>query len=264
MLRKYWMLFQTSWQAGIAYPLSFALWRFRQVLTTVMALTIWSVIYTDQGSVFGYNRSQMIGYVFLVSLLQGAILATSLHGLAGQIYSGTISQMLIKPISTLRFLAIQDVADKLKNLSFIGLETAVLYAIFLPHITLPTLGVFGLFLVWVLLAIIIHFFIEILFGTLGFWSPQSWGPKFLFFMIVDATAGKLFPLDILPVWLQKALYLTPFPYLSYAQTQLFLSRLTPLEMLFNTIGLLFWTGTLGILTIRIWHKGIRDYSAAGN
>lgn len=264
MLKKYWTLFQMSWQAGLAYPVSFAMWRFRQILTTVMSLTIWSVIYAQDATVFGYTEAQMIGYVFLVSLLQGTILATSLHGLANKIYSGTISQQLIKPISILKSLAIDDVADKLKNLSFIVFETIFLYFIFKPEFVVPSLGVFLLFLVWIFLAIIIHFYIEILFGTLGFWSPQSWGPMFLFFMIVDATAGKLFPLDILPDWLQTALYLTPFPYLSYAQTQLFLGRLTTQEMIVNSLGLVFWTVAITSLAIYTWRRGIRNFSAAGN
>lgn len=229
-----------------------------------MSLTVWSVIFGQQTSVFGYTQAQMMGYIFLVSLLQGAILATSLNSLAGDIYSGTISQLLIKPVSILKYLAIQDLSDKLKNVTFIILETIGLYFFFRPEFVLPSLSVFGLFLGWVVLAIVIHFFIEILFGTLGFWSPQSWGPKFLFFMVVEATAGTLFPLDILPAWLQKGLYLTPFPYLSYAQTQLFLGRLKQSEMVINSIGLLFWTVVLGWAAMVIWRKGIHNYSAAGN
>lgn len=261
---KYWTLFFLSWQAGLAYPLSFGLWRFRQVITTIMSLTVWSVMYSQTATIFGYTQSEMIGYVFLVALLQGAVLATSLHSLAGTIYSGTISQLLIKPIGILSFLAVQDVADKLKNLIFIGLETILLFYFFRPHLTVPDLPTVILCLGWVCLGIIIHFWIEILFGSLGFWSPQSWGPKFIFFMLVDATAGKLFPLDILPDWLQKGLYFTPFPYLSYAQTQLFLGRLTPQETILNSVGLLFWTVVLGLLAVGIWRKGTKSYAAAGN
>jgi ABC-2 type transport system permease protein len=264
VLNTYLTLFQISWQSGLAYPLSFALWRFRQIITTVMSLTIWSVLYSQQSAIFGYDRSQMISYVFLVSLLQGAILATSLHGLAGNIYSGNISQLLIKPVNILKFLAVQDLADKCKNVLFIVLETCLLFLLFKPTLVFPHPGTLMIFLAWVGLGIIIHFWIEILFGSLGFWSPQSWGPKFVFFMLVDATAGKLFPLDILPEWLQKGLYLTPFPYLSYAQTQLFLGRLTPFSVATNTLGLLVWTFGLGWLAISVWKRGTKSYAAAGN
>jgi ABC-2 type transport system permease protein len=264
VVKKYWILFQISWQNGLAYPLSFLLWRFRQLLSTLMSLTIWTLVYANRSTAFGYDRSHMISYIFLIALLQGAILATSLHGLAGDIYSGRVSQMLIKPLSFLKYAAVQEVADKLKNVVLILLEMIVLYFIFQPQLMLPSWPHLILFGAWVALGIVLHFYIEILFGSLGFWSPQVWAPKFLFFVLVDVSAGKLFPLDVLPMSIQRFINLTPFPYLAYVQTQLFLGRLSPSEIWQYSLGLLGWTIGLGLLTHAVWQRGIRSYTAAGN
>lgn len=263
MPNKYLTFFYMHWQNGLAYPFSFGMWRFRQLLSTVMSLTIWSVIFAQNGQVFGYSRDQMISYIFIVSLLQGAILATDLHSLSGKLYSGEMSQLFIKPVRLFRYFASQEIADKLKNLIFIFLESALLYFIFKPELVIPTGPILALFASWVLLGIVIHFFIEILFGTIGFWSPDTWGPKFLFFMIVDATAGKLFPLDIFPEIVQRLLFLTPFPYLSYAQSQLFLGRLPADAWVGQTLGLIGWSAILALITHIIWRSGMRHYSAAG-
>lgn len=233
------------------------------MLSTLMSLTIWTLVFTQQSEAFGYDGSQMISYIFLVSLLQGTILATHMHSLAGDIYSGTISQLLIKPVSVFKYLAAGEVADKIRNVVLIALEMGVFYLIFRPEFTLPSLGMFGLFLIWVALGIILHFYIEILFGTLGFWTPQVWATKFLFFVIIDVTAGKLFPLDVLPQSIQTLLNLTPFPYLAYVQTQLFLGRLDAAQMLGYSIGLLAWTIILGALATIAWRRGVKSYSAAG-
>lgn len=263
MLKKYLRFFTIHWERGLAYPFSFGMWRFRQLLSTIMSLTIWSVIFTQNGQVFGYSRDQMMSYIFIISVLQGAILATDLHTLAGNIYSGEISQLLIKPVKLFRYFASQELADKLKNLVFIVLEGLILYLVFRPVLVIPPLPTLLLFLTWVILGVIIHFFIEILFGTIGFWSPDTWGPKFLFFMVVDATAGKLFPLDIFPPVVQQALYLTPFPYLSYAQSQLFLGRLSPEVWVNQSVALVGWAGILAVLATLVWRAGLRQYSAAG-
>lgn len=263
-MKKYLQYFQLSWQNGLAYPLSFGLWRLRQMISTLMSLTIWTLIYQDQAVAFGYTQSEMISYIFVVTLLQGAILATSLHSLASDIYSGTVSQILIKPVSMFGLAAAQEVADKAKNVIFICLEMVIFYLIFRPTLTVPDLPTMILFLIWVALAIILHFYIEILFGTMGFWSPQTWAPKFLFFVLVDITAGKLFPLDILPTWLQTIINLTPFPYLAYVQTQLFLGRLSPTEIAGYSAGLVAWTVGLWIVARVVWQRGIKSYSAAGN
>jgi len=44
-------------------------------------------------------------------------------------------------------------------------------------------------------------------------------------MIVDASARKLFPLDMFPKLIQQVFFLTPLSYLSYAQSLLFLGSM---------------------------------------
>jgi len=82
-------------------------------------------------------------------------------------------------------------------------------------------------------------------------------------MILDFTAGKLFPLDILPIMLQKIIYLTPFPYLSFVQIQLFLNRLNSQDILKHTVILVFWIFILGTITNKIWKKGLKSYESVG-
>ncbi|NCO12039.1 MAG: hypothetical protein AUJ41_01020 [Candidatus Pacebacteria bacterium CG1_02_43_31] len=228
-----------------------------------MSLTVWTVIFTSNNSAFGYSKESMITYIFLVAFLQSMIIASSLNGLASRLYSGEISNYLLKPINLFGLFAIQEIADKIKNLLFLFLESLFLFLIFKPIIVFPDLKLFLLFLIWSFGGLILNFIITLLFGSLGFWSPQVWGPKFLFFMILDFTAGKLFPLDILPIMLQKIIYLTPFPYLSFVQIQLFLNRLNSQDILKHTVILVFWIFILGTITNKIWKKGLKSYESVG-
>lgn len=223
-MTKYLQLMKLSWQNGLVYRVSLLMWRFRQFLSSLMALTIWSVIYTNQSSVLGYDQNQMITYIFLSSFLQSFILATALNSLSSRVYSGEISSLLLKPVSLFGYLAVEDIADKLRNIAFIALETTILFFMYLPQIPLPNAVHLLLFLAMALLGAVLNFIINLLFGTIGFWSPDTWGPKFMFFILVEFTAGKLFPLDILPDVVEKFVYMTPFPYFSFVQTQIFLGR----------------------------------------
>lgn len=262
-IHKYWTLFKLSWSNGLVYRASLLLWRFRNFLSTLMALTVWTVIFTGQNSAFGYTRPEMTSYVLLVSILQSLILASSLHGLAGDIYSGVLSQRLVKPENIFMSFATFEVADKLRNLLFSIGEGVILFLIFQPTFVIPTLGTLLLFLIWSILGTVIHFFITIIFGILGFWTPETWGSKFVFFMILDFTAGKLYPLDILPAFIRYLLYLTPFPYLSYVQIQLFLGRFDQTQILWWSAGLLFWVVASYWLAIKLWQRGLKGYEAAG-
>lgn len=262
-MKKYIQLLKLSWQNGFVYRVSLLMWRFRQFLSSVMALTVWSVIYTSQTDVLGYNQTQMIAYVFLSSFLQSFILATALHSLSGRVYSGEISGQLLKPVSLFTYLAMEDIADKLRNIAFIILESSLLYLLFMPSLPLPSLLNGVLFLLASLMGAALNFIISLLFGAIGFWSPETWGPKFMFFILVEFTAGKLFPLDILPSVVEKLVYLTPFPYFSFFQTQIFLERLSLPDIITQLFILAGWIIGLYVLNRKIWNAGLRDYAAAG-
>ena len=122
-LRKYWSLLKISWETGLVYRVNILLWRFRQFLLTLMSLTLWTVIFGSADEVFSYTNAQMITYIFVASVAQSIILATALNGLARTVYTGELSNVLVKPVSVYLYLAAQDVADKLKNFGFIIFES---------------------------------------------------------------------------------------------------------------------------------------------
>ncbi|MBP7842608.1 ABC-2 family transporter protein [Candidatus Woesebacteria bacterium] len=262
-MNKYLTLLQLNWQNGLAYRTTVVMWRLRQFLETFMSLTVWVVIFESNPHAFQYTKDSMITYIFLVSFLQSVVIATYLNGLAQRVYSGEISNQLLKPVNIFGYFAIEEIADKLKNLSFLLIEMLILFLIFRPIVVIPEFGILLLFLTWSFLGVILNFFITLLFGAFGFYSPDTWGPRFLFYMIVNFTAGKLFPLDILPIALQKVLYFTPFPYLSFVQIQLFLQRLNTQEIIRHSMVFLFWVGVLGVLVTLLWKKGLRSYDSAG-
>ena len=263
---KYWRLLTLSWQNGLVYRMSVVMWRIRRFLAALMSLTIWSTIYASSGTSatpFGYSQSAMISYIFLISVLQNLVMATALNGLASDVYTGQISNHLLKPLSLYGYFAMQEIADKLKNTSAMVFEFAALFLIFKPELVIPTLGILGLFVVWTLGAIVLNFIISLLFGSLGFWSPETWAPRFLFYTLLQFAAGQLFPLDVLPKVFQKIMYATPLPYLSFVQTQLFLGKIDGAAQLRHTAILFGWIFMLGAIARMVWKKGLQDYDAAG-
>jgi len=262
-MQKYLTILKITWQEGLVYRFSLFTWRLRSFLSSLTSLTVWTVIFTSNSSAFNYSKESMITYVFLVAFLQSVIIASSLNGLANRIYSGEISNYLLKPLNLYWLFVTQEIADKFRNVLFLTIETLLLFAIFKPMVVFPNTENFLIFIIWCFGGLIMNFIISLLFGSIGFWSPQVWGPKFLFFMILDFTAGRLFPLDILPIYLQKIIYLTPFPYLSFIQIQLFLGNLTEQEIIKHTFLLIFWIVFLGIVTNIVWKKGLKTFESVG-
>lgn len=260
---KYWVLLQLAWQNGFVYRTNVLLWRFRQFLSTLMALTVWQVVFAGQASAFDYTASEMTTYIFLAAFLQSFILASALNGLAARIYSGQFSFDLLKPINLFAYLGAEDLADKLKNVGFLLIETLILWLIFRPELSVPSWENGVVFLFWISGGVLLNFIISLLFGSMGFWSPDVWGPRFLFFIFVDFTAGKLFPLNILPEMIQQVILWTPFPFFAFLQSQLFLEKLSTAEVWQYSGMLIVWIVIFSVIVSRVWKRGIKDYSAAG-
>ena len=262
-MSKYLEFFRLSWSEVLSYRTSFVMWRFRQFLLSFMALSVWAAVYQSNSSAFGYSQAELFSYIFLTTLLQNIILTTALNGLSGFIYSGDLSNLLVKPLNILGYLISRDVADKLFNILFTIGETILLWFIFKPTLIWPNIESLPLFIMSIIFGVVLTFCLQVIFGSIGFWSPDTWGPRFLFYILVDLTSGKLFPLDVLPKAVQTILFLTPFPYFTYAQVQFALGRFTFQEAWHAFGTLTLWMVILISFTFFLWKKGMNQYQAAG-
>ena len=98
---------------------------------------------------------------------------------------------------------------------------------------------------------------------IGFWSPEVWAPRFIFYVLVSFFAGSMFPLDILPEPVFNVLKLLPFGYLQFFPLKIYLGQLD-----FQSIvqGFLITSGWIGLTYAALmltWNKGIKLYSASG-
>ncbi len=263
-MNKYIQLIKISWDNGLVYRLNFLMWRVRLILGLLTAYFLWKAVFSGRDALFGYSESAMITYILVASLLQSLVLATRSIDLAGIINSGDLSNILVKPISNFWYWLSRDLADKILNLLFAAAELTLLFILLRPPLVLPpVVPVVLLILVVLPFSTFLYYLINYLFGLLGFWTPEVWAPRFLLFVILQFVAGSLFPLDVLPQSIQKIVSWTPFPYLIFFPTQLYLGKLTEPQIITGTIAALFWIGILTFIVKITWIKGLKNYGAEG-
>lgn len=233
------------------------------MLSVVTGYFLWMAIFAGRNSIFNYSREQMVMYILGASLVQAVVLSSRTVDLAGIINSGDLSQILLKPVAMFRYWLAQDMADKLLNILFSMTEIVILLLLFKPDLTVPTVHGLILFSLFLPLALGLYFFINFLFGSLGFWTPEVWAPRFLLFVLLSFVAGNMFPLDILPFWLVKIIYWTPFPYLVYFPTQALLGRLPDRQIYEGLAVTVIWMMGMYLIVRYVWNKGLKNYNAEG-
>lgn len=256
--RKYFSIFTITLQEYFTYRLNMLMWRIRQIFVFLIPFFIWKAVLGGGGEIYGYTFPAVMTYLFGTTVLRSLVMGSRTVDLGWMINTGYLTIPLMRPVGIFRFLMTRDLADKLFNLSFIVIEIPLILMIFRPPIFLQTNPLVVLAAVCsMLLAMIIYFYINIIFGAIGFWSRDVWAPRFLLMVIMEFATGAMFPLDMLSTFWQKVMLLTPFPYLLYVPLKIYLGQSV------NLIPQLIWAIILGILTNIIWQKGLLRYEAEG-
>lgn len=261
-MKKYLSIFNITFQEIFTYRLNMLMWRIRQIFVFLIPFFIWKAVLGQGQEIYGYSFPAIMTYLFGTTILRSLVMGSRTIDLGMMINTGNLTIPLMRPISMFNFFFVRDIADKLFNLSFIFIEIPLILLIFKPPVFFQADPLVILStLISISFAILIYFYINVIFGSIAFWSRDIWAPRFLLMVIMEFAAGAMFPLDMLPdVW-QKVLYLTPFPYLLFIPLKTYLGQSTLASS--HLIMGLVWVLLLGIFAKLIWNKGIHSYEAEG-
>lgn len=266
-MKKYFSIFAADWQNQFVYRTNFLLWRVRNILRLLMTYFLWNSIFQTGNVIFGYSRTEMMAYVFLVLIIQSFVLsAPSADNIGGEISSGDLSNFLVKPISYLKYWFTRDLSSKLLNLIFSLLEISLLWLILRPELYL-SLNIIQVtaFIICCALAVCINYFLNLLARIVTFWAPEyTWGLSFLLIVFVEIFSGLIFPLDILPPVGKIVLQLTPFPYLVYYPISILIGKTTGFDLVRILIQSSLWLAIVFGLSRYFWHKGLKVYGSEGH
>lgn len=264
-MEKYWAIFKISWENGLVYRLNFVLWRVRSVLQLLLVYFIWWTVFESQSGIFGYTKSSIITYILVAALMRAIILSSRAVDVANQINDGSIVNFLVKPLSFIKFYLVRDLADKLLNIGFVIFEISLLIFLLKPQIIIQShLHILLLTFFAAILGIIVYFCISFIVSLLAFWVESSWAFLFLMTIILEGFGGGLFPIDILPKSIFNLLVFTPFPYLIYFPSKLYLGTMTSNEILVGFMILFFWVIFLWFLMRWVFQMGLKVYTAQGH
>lgn len=263
-MQKYYFIAKNTWDEILSYRANFILWRVRAFLGMLTGYFLWTSIMPEEGTLFGYSKQIMVTYVLAAPIVFSIVFSTRTHEISENINTGGLSFFLTKPVGYFKYWFARDIGDKLMNISFSLSEFLLFLLIVRPDIFLQTnLFYLVIFFVSLFLAIILMFFIGCLMSMVGFWSPEVWAPRFIFYTLVSFLAGSLFPLDILPGSIYEILRFLPFAYLQYFPIKIYLGQVSTNDLILGFGITLAWIGISYLSLTAAWNKGIRNFTASG-
>lgn len=267
-MRKYLHVINIGIQNTLVYRMNFLFRSVFSLIPLMATIYLWRAVYAGkQGAqdVAGYSLAGMISYYLLMTIADALTAVTEDDWqIASDIREGAINQFILKPIDYLTYRLCLFASGRLIYVAVAALPVTLFIVFQRQYWVAPPNGmVLGLFIVSLALTALLQFFISYTMALLAFWLLEISTLIFIVFAFEYIAGGHLFPLDILPPMLAKALNFTPFPYQLFFPVSLYLGRISGVEMWRGLAIQLFWVVFFYGVARWTWRRGIRRYTAFG-
>jgi ABC-2 type transport system permease protein len=199
--------------------------------------------------------------IFVINRLTGFYFENNLQD---EIRRGAFSRYLLKPISLARYLFSDNIGGKVFNTIFLLAPILLILHFLYSHVLIrPSLLNFSLFVISLVFAFLINFFVSQLVAYASFFIDQAYSVSHLHWMLDALTGGYMLPLSFYPLIIGKLFSFLPFAYVYYYPASIYLGQFALGDVIPKISISASWTLVLFILSTAVWHAGIKKYSSSG-
>jgi ABC-2 type transport system permease protein len=267
-MRKYLHVLVIGIQNTLVYRVNFLVRAAAGLIPLTGTLYLWRAIFVGKAEtelIAGYTLAQMVSYYLLVTLVDAfTAVAEDDWQIAADIKDGNISQFLLKPIDYLTYRLCLYASGRVIYTTVALVPVGIFLFLLRHYLVAPpdALALMG-FVVSVVLAGLLQFFIAYVVAMLAFWVLDVSTFIFIQFAFEYIASGHLFPLDILPRGLALAVQFTPYPYLLHFPVSVYLGRTAGPQLIQGLLIQAGWVLAAYLFARWAWQRGTRRYSAVG-
>lgn len=263
-MKKFWIIISTAWQRQLAYRFTVACYRVGELGEVLLVVLMWSAIYALHGPIGQYNLPEMMTYILIGNVCTVLTRNYLTDIMTREIREGTLSLFLVKPMTYFRYALIRE----LGRVSFPGLISVItqvaLVAVLHNRIIFNTnIAQLTLMTLMLILAFITELLISYAISCITFWTDETDGITATIQRLKRFVSGSYFPLSILPPMYYTASIALPFAYSFYVPLQLYLGKLTNIQVVQGIIIQIAWILALYLIIRVAWWRGIRRYEGVG-
>lgn len=262
-LRLYVELARRGFRRYAAYPGATVAGIFTNTVFGFLQAYILLAVLRDRSAVGGYDATDAVTYVWLA---QGMLMTVYIWGwyeVALRISSGDIATDLHRPLDVQLYWLAIDAGRAAYHALFRGVPPFVIGALAFD-VRLPDDPlVWATFVLSVALAVGVSFAFRFLFNLAAFWLLDYRGAGVLAMVVSTFFSGMIIPIAFFPDWLRALAWSLPFAAMVQAPIQVFLEKVSGLEL----VGLLglqaFWAAVLLLAGRAVLGAGTRRLVVQG-
>lgn len=241
-------------------------WFLVSITTPLLFLLFWSGTFTSHTkTVAGWTLPFFTSYYLLLTVASSLLQSHIEENVAMEdIQQGHLVSYLLKPFSYYWIKFFEEIPYRIFQ-GFIGIVVFIILFALLGSLSAlsltPTIIFFTI--ISAVFAILISFTYKMLIGISAFWITDSHGLQQMSEILNYIFAGFIVPISFFPDWLKTISLFTPFPYTLYIPITIIQGILSLQEIFIYLALQITWLIILIFIYIKIWHAGIRKFSAIG-
>ena len=244
------------------YKSNFWLFTLNRIIEVVVYISVWKAIYNQTGDAGGFTINQMVTYYILVTAIKSFALWGINEDMAHSIRNGKINKELLNPLTYFEYYF----GINLGEISFafiVGLATSIICSLIWGlSVPINLLNLLLTILV-IILGIPITFFIQMIVGTVGFYSSSIWGMQILRVSVISIFSGVIAPITLFPNWFQRLANILPFKELVYTPVNIWLGQTQISEIIFVIVKQILWGVLLYIVAKIFFNHAIKKITING-
>ena len=259
---KYKEYFKIGFKETIEYKWNIFGAVFEAIFSILFFIFVWFIIYQnlEVEILNGFSFNEVIIYFIIIYSFRLILNYDPVYDFSQKIKSGDITTYLCRPINFIYSITLRGFGNMI--MQFLIYIILMIGLIFYFSTNLNTLQII-LFFIYSIFVFIFYFLFSIFISLLSFWLVEIWGLHEGIRQLFKIFSGRFFPLTFFPNWLISILIFTPFLYLEYQLTLIFLNKISYYQILFNLSVLFFWILLLIFLIYYFYKKGIKKVSSFG-
>ncbi len=263
---KYLKVFSVGLQDTFVYRWNFLLRALFSTVPLIGTVFIWRAVFNARGAaIANYDFREMIFYFLIMVVIDNLVTPTEDEWrIAAEIREGQVSALIIKPLNHLAYRISLFASYRLLYSVVTFPLIVVIFWCLRDYLRLPAhFLTWPVFAVSVLMAGLLQFFIAYSLAMMAFWILEITTLVFIFFSFEYFLSGQVFPLDLLPPWLQTFTRCSPFTYELFFPAQVFLERIRGADLIRGLCIQSGWVIFAFLLARALWSRGVRRYQAVG-
>ncbi len=266
--RTYRPFTRAGMQEQVAYRANFICFFIGEIMSAFIMYFVWKAVFlsSDSETVMGFTMEDMVVYLFIVFLTGYLTYSDGAFAVGEEIIDGSIAMRMIRPCSFEMCFLFKELGNRIIAVTLIFVPMVGGVEIY-RYVTTGTVRFdpicFGFYLVSTVIAYMISFYFNVIYGYMAFFFKNLWGTTLIKDTVVGFLSGGTIPLAFLPAGLATVLNFLPFASLAYTPVMIYMGMYPLGEILWRIALQIFWMLVMMGVSKLIWNSAVKHLSIQG-